>query len=108
MGFMGFLSKDSRVTIIFEADQHNNGSTGILAGFTPVTIDPILDFVPPGLTGTIDIPTLGEARRLKIEVDTPEPIGRGTLTVLENDAIKTTRMIPDDTDWVYIIQGHQP
>lgn len=104
MGFMGFLSKDSRITITFEADQANNDTTGLLAGFIPVVMDPILEFVPPGLTGTIEIPALGDAKRLKIEVDTPEPIGRGTLTVLEDDVIKTTRMIPDDTDWVYIIQ----
>ena len=100
---MGEISKDSHVTITFEADVTNGGSTGVIMGVIPVTIDPIIEFIAPGAVGKIEIPTLNGARLLKIEVDTPEPLGRGALTVLENNVIKKSRLVPDDTDWVFRI-----
>ena len=104
MGLMGFLSKGSRVTITFEADATNTHSTGLAAGFFPNTIDPILEFAPPGQIAKIEIDPLPPSEEFRIEVDTPEAVGKGFLTVTQNDVVLNSETLLDDTEWFYFIQ----
>ena len=103
-GFMGFLSKGSRVIITFEADPDNGHSTGIAAGFIPNTFEPQMVFIEPGLTDSIEIDPLPAAEELRIVIDTPETVGKGKLTVMQNDVMVDSENIPDDEEWLYFIQ----
>ena len=100
---MGKLKEGSVVDITFQADHSNVGSTAVLTGYIPDDGNPQMIVVAPGGVQSIFIASVGEARQLRIYVNTPEPAGKGNLVVTENGEVKNDAEITDDAVWAYLI-----
>jgi hypothetical protein len=96
---VGLLTRDGGdVTITFEADANNDGTSGVVFGF-----------IPPGqAAGFIIAPAAGDGRLLRIpagamvlriDVDVPAG-GRGKLTVKQGSSTWDTPTIDDQNEHV--------
>src|SRR5688500_1821377 len=104
MTLMGRLTISSSVTISFEADVTNSGHSDLTTGFVPIDVGEEQNIlIRPGQTEEILYDSIPEVEQLNIHLKLPAS-GNGILTVKENDEVKDSELVNEDTVWDYLMR----
>ena len=104
MTLMGRITIGSSVTITFEADVTNSGHSDLTTGFVPEEAgEEINILIRPGQTEEILYDSVPESEQLNIHLKLPFS-GNGILTVKENDEVKDSELVNEDTVWDYLMK----
>lgn len=107
MPILGTLTVGDLVEIEFQADAANAGATVVNSGYdvnagTPVpVVMPRVMFVAPG-GAAVQRTLVGPAVTLIIDIDVPDA-GGGRLEVRVNGALRDSKTVSGDIDFIYII-----
>lgn len=107
--FKGIISEGGSVTVTFEADHSNNGSTGVFFGYVPkgesTGRDTVFKPVAPGGSHTVEstVPLASDVWSLKIRIDVPDDEGSGRLIVTEDGEERDNSAIRKDVTWTYSV-----